>query len=96
MSSTIILSSPPVPLSILHFLSFPCGTLSKGVNRGCATLLAGVLGVGGHHLATAFGKKGEPIVLGALVFILGKRRTSCEAKGMKMVSGCKKEKKKKQ
>ncbi|KAL1338317.1 hypothetical protein AAHE18_10G203500 [Arachis hypogaea] len=46
------------------------GTLSKGLNRGCATLLAGALGVGAQHLAIAFGKKGEPIVLGALLFIL--------------------------
>ncbi|MED6111715.1 hypothetical protein PIB30_054892 [Stylosanthes scabra] len=46
------------------------GTLSKGINRGCATLLAGALGIGGQHLATAFGKRGEPVVLGALVFIL--------------------------
>lgn len=47
-------------------------TLSKSLNRGCATLLAGALGVGGHHLATAVGKRGEAIVLGTLVFILGK------------------------
>ncbi|MED6106171.1 hypothetical protein PIB30_002622 [Stylosanthes scabra] len=46
------------------------GTLSKGINRGCATLLAGALGIGAQHLATAFGQSGEPLVLGALVFIL--------------------------
>ncbi|KAL2345301.1 hypothetical protein Fmac_006586 [Flemingia macrophylla] len=46
-------------------------TLSKGLNRGCATLLAGALGVGGQHLATAFGESAEPVVLGILVFILG-------------------------
>ena len=52
---------------------FSGATLSKGLNRGCATLLAGALGVGGQHLATTFGERGEPIILGALVFILGKR-----------------------
>lgn len=50
----------------------PGATLSKSLNRGCATLLAGALGVGGHHLATAVGERGEAIVLGILVFILGK------------------------
>ncbi|KAI4348882.1 hypothetical protein L6164_009548 [Bauhinia variegata] len=46
------------------------GTLSRGLNRGFATLLAGALGVGGQHLATLCGEIGEPIVLGALVFFL--------------------------
>ncbi|CAL0310009.1 unnamed protein product [Lupinus luteus] len=46
------------------------GTLGKCLNRGCATLLAGALGVGAKHLATALGKRGEPIILGGLVFIL--------------------------
>jgi len=41
------------------------------LNRGCATLLAGALGVGGQHLANAFGEREKPIVLGILVFILG-------------------------
>jgi len=41
------------------------------LNRGCATLLAGALGVGGQHLATTFGEREKPIVLGILVFILG-------------------------
>jgi uncharacterized membrane protein YccC len=47
-------------------------TLSKSINRGCATLIAGALGVGGHHLATTVGERGEAFVLGTLVFILGK------------------------
>ncbi|OIV92282.1 hypothetical protein TanjilG_00300 [Lupinus angustifolius] len=46
------------------------GTLGKCLNRGCATLLAGALGVGAKHLATTLGKRGEPIILGGLVFIL--------------------------
>ncbi|KAK4478794.1 hypothetical protein RD792_014293 [Penstemon davidsonii] len=48
------------------------GTLSKSINRGCATLVAGALGVGAEYLAGLCGEKGEPIVLGILVFILGK------------------------
>ncbi|OWM79031.1 aluminum-activated malate transporter 8 [Punica granatum] len=51
------------------------GTLSRGINRGCATLLAGTLGVGSQHLACLFGKEGEPIVLGILVFFLGAAAT---------------------
>lgn len=46
-------------------------TLSKGMNRGLATLLAGVLGIGAKYLASLFGPKAEPIVLGCLVFLLG-------------------------
>ncbi|KAI4382221.1 hypothetical protein MLD38_008210 [Melastoma candidum] len=45
-------------------------TLSKGLNRGMATVLAGVLGVIAHHLASLSGKIGEPILLGLLVFLL--------------------------
>ena len=47
------------------------GTLSKCINRGCATLVAGALGFGSQHLASLFGERGEPVVLGALVFIMG-------------------------
>lgn len=46
-------------------------TLSKGLNRGMATLLAGALGVLAHHLASLSGKIGEPILLGFLVFLQG-------------------------
>lgn len=48
------------------------GTLSKSINRGCATLLAGALGVGAEYIADLCGDKGEPIVLGLMVFFLGK------------------------
>ncbi|VVA97261.1 unnamed protein product [Arabis nemorensis] len=51
------------------------GTLSKSLNRGFATLIAGSLGVGAVHLARFFGHKGEPIVLGILVFLLGAAAT---------------------
>ncbi|KAL1549257.1 aluminum-activated malate transporter 8-like [Salvia divinorum] len=46
------------------------GTISKSLNRGGATLLAGALGVGAEYLANLCGERGEPIVLGLLVFIL--------------------------
>ncbi|XP_050228924.1 aluminum-activated malate transporter 8 [Mercurialis annua] len=51
------------------------GTLLKSLNRGFATLLAGALGVGAHHLASLFGNKGEPIVIGILVFLLASAST---------------------
>ncbi|KAG6427586.1 hypothetical protein SASPL_111832 [Salvia splendens] len=46
------------------------GTISKSLNRGGATLLAGALGVGAEYLANLCGERGEPIVLAILVFIL--------------------------
>ncbi|KAL7096483.1 hypothetical protein ACP275_10G082500 [Erythranthe tilingii] len=51
------------------------GTLSKSINRGVATLLAGALGVGAEYLAGLCGDKGEPIVLGLLVFLLAATST---------------------
>lgn len=48
------------------------GTLSKGLNRAFATLLAGALGVAAHQIAIHCGEKGEPILLGLFVFALGK------------------------
>ncbi|XP_073023888.1 aluminum-activated malate transporter 2-like [Primulina eburnea] len=44
-------------------------TLGKGLNRGFATLVAGVLGIGTHHLAIVSGKIGQPILIGLLVFL---------------------------
>ncbi|KAL8505171.1 hypothetical protein ACS0TY_016400 [Phlomoides rotata] len=46
------------------------GTLSKSINRGCATLVAGALGVGAEYLASVCGEKGEPVILGLMVFFL--------------------------
>ncbi|KAF3778860.1 Aluminum-activated malate transporter 8 [Nymphaea thermarum] len=51
------------------------GTLSKGLNRGFATLLAGALGVGVHYLGRLSGEKGEPIILGVFVFLLAAAAT---------------------
>ncbi|KAL5709112.1 hypothetical protein ACHQM5_019834 [Ranunculus cassubicifolius] len=58
-------------LTVVVVLEFSVGaTLGKCINRGLATLLAGALGVGAQHLATLAGKKGEPIILSFLVFLL--------------------------
>lgn len=51
--------------------SFSGATLGKCLNRGLATLAAGALGVGAHHLASLSGHIGEPILLGFLVFLQG-------------------------
>ncbi|XWS66557.1 hypothetical protein CRYUN_Cryun05aG0209900 [Craigia yunnanensis] len=51
------------------------GTLYKGLNRGFATFLAGALGIGADYFASLFGKKGEAIVIGILVFLLGAAAT---------------------
>ncbi|MCL7035224.1 hypothetical protein MKW94_005365, partial [Papaver nudicaule] len=57
-------------LTVVVVFEFSVGaTLGKGLNRGMATLLAGVLGVGAHHLATLGGVKGEPVLLCLFVFV---------------------------
>ncbi|XP_076883200.1 aluminum-activated malate transporter 8-like [Bidens hawaiensis] len=58
-------------LTVVVVFEYTAGaTLCKGMNRGLATLLAGVLGIGAKYLASLFGSKAEPIVLGFLVFLL--------------------------
>ncbi|RZC78532.1 hypothetical protein C5167_002727 [Papaver somniferum] len=58
-------------LTVVVVFEFSVGaTLGKGLNRGIATLLAGVLGVGAHHLAALAGDKGEPVLLCLFVFLL--------------------------
>ncbi|GJN02992.1 hypothetical protein PR202_ga20388 [Eleusine coracana subsp. coracana] len=47
------------------------GTLSKGLNRAFATLVAGFIAVGAHKVADLCGDKGEPILLALFVFLLG-------------------------
>ncbi|CAM8886419.1 unnamed protein product [Rhodiola kirilowii] len=57
-------------MTVVVVFEFSVGaTLSKGLNRGLATLLAGALGVGAHHLASLSGHVAEPILLGLFVFI---------------------------
>ncbi|KAH7680723.1 Aluminum-activated malate transporter protein [Dioscorea alata] len=51
------------------------GTLCKGLNRTFATLLAGALGLGAHHIAILCGEKGEPILIGIFVFFLSSAAT---------------------
>ncbi|KAM3199013.1 aluminum-activated malate transporter 8-like [Capsicum annuum] len=59
-------------LTVVVVFEFTAGaTLCKCLNRGFATLTAGALGVGAKYFADLFGKEGEPIVLGFLVFTLG-------------------------
>ncbi|XP_024028416.1 aluminum-activated malate transporter 8 [Morus notabilis] len=63
-------------LTVVVVFEFSVGaTLGKGLNRGFATLLAGALGVGALHLSSLFGKEGEPVVLGILVFLLAAAAT---------------------
>lgn len=51
--------------------------LSKSLNRSFATLLGGSMGVGAKYLADISGDKGEPVVLGLFVFILGTASQFC-------------------
>ncbi|KAK7257586.1 hypothetical protein RIF29_31657 [Crotalaria pallida] len=45
-------------------------TLGKGLNRGLATLVAGAMGLGSYYLASSTGDIVQPIILGAVVFLL--------------------------
>jgi uncharacterized membrane protein YccC len=57
-----------------YVLSVTGATLSKGLNRGFATLVAGCIAVGAHKLAELaedFGVQGEPISLTVFVFFIG-------------------------
>jgi len=63
-------------LTVVLVMEFTVGAaISKGLNRACATFLAGALGIGAHHLAILFGEKGEPVVLGLLVFVIAAMAT---------------------
>ncbi|KAK0582289.1 hypothetical protein LWI29_023761 [Acer saccharum] len=58
-------------LTVVVVFEFTVGqTVSRGLNNSFATLLACVLGIGANHLASLSGEKGEPIILGILVFLL--------------------------
>ncbi|XP_062017576.1 aluminum-activated malate transporter 2-like [Rosa rugosa] len=57
-------------VTVIVVFEFSVGaTLGKGLNRGLATLVAGALGIGAHHLASLSGHIGEPILLGIFVFL---------------------------
>ncbi|KAL2503116.1 Aluminum-activated malate transporter 8 [Forsythia ovata] len=63
-------------LTVVVVFEYTVGaTLSKCLNRGFATLLAGALGIGAEYLATLCGEKGEPVLLGILVFLLATTST---------------------
>ncbi|KNA24066.1 hypothetical protein SOVF_019110 [Spinacia oleracea] len=57
-------------MTVVVVFEFTVGaTLGKGFNRAMATLIAGGLGVGAHHLANLCGKIGEPVLIGLFVYI---------------------------
>lgn len=59
-------------MTVVVVFEFTVGaTLSKGLNRSCATLLAGLLGVGVSYVAELTGKNCERVILGVSVFVLG-------------------------
>ncbi|KAJ4724888.1 Aluminum-activated malate transporter [Melia azedarach] len=58
-------------LTVVVVFEFSVGaTLGKGLNRMCATLLGGALGVGVHMIACHSGRDGEPVVIAVFVFII--------------------------
>ncbi|XP_074289603.1 aluminum-activated malate transporter 8-like [Silene latifolia] len=58
-------------MTVVVIFEFTVGaTLGKGLNRATATLVAGGLGIGTHHLASLCGKIGEPMLIGSFVFLL--------------------------
>lgn len=55
---------------VFFSLSLSGATLSKGLNRAFATMLAGALAVGVHYLANR-SNRAEPAIIGVFVFIIG-------------------------
>ncbi|KAI3911765.1 hypothetical protein MKW92_032113 [Papaver armeniacum] len=63
-------------LTVVVVFEFSVGaTLSKGINRGLATFVAGSLGLGVHYLASLPGETGEPVLLCFSVFLLAAAAT---------------------
>ncbi|KAL2920697.1 Aluminum-activated malate transporter 2 [Bienertia sinuspersici] len=63
-------------ITVVVVFEFTVGaTLGKGLNRATATLIAGGLGIGAHHLASLCGKIGEPILIGLFVYIFAATST---------------------
>ncbi|XP_060195355.1 aluminum-activated malate transporter 8-like [Lycium barbarum] len=60
-------------LTVVVVFEFSAGaTISKSINRGFGTALAGALGLGAKYLAELIGKeRPDPVVLEVLVFIVG-------------------------
>nr|KYP39387.1 hypothetical protein KK1_039325 [Cajanus cajan] len=66
-----------VVFTIFEFYQFDCvthagATLGKGFNRGFATFLAGAMGLGSYYMVNSMsmGHIVEPILLGALIFLI--------------------------
>lgn len=53
------------------FDEFPGAAISKCLNRIMGTCLAGFLAVGIHWIARKSGDEIEPVIMGALIFLLG-------------------------
>ncbi|KAH9327058.1 hypothetical protein KI387_007236, partial [Taxus chinensis] len=63
-------------MTVVVVFEFTAGaTLSKGLNRGIATLVGGYLAVCVGYIAGKAGKIGEPVVIGSSCFILGTAAT---------------------
>ncbi|KAG9452667.1 hypothetical protein H6P81_005571 [Aristolochia fimbriata] len=63
-------------MTVVVVFEFTVGaTLSKGMNRGMATLTAGCLAVGVHSVAIQFGEKIEPVILVIAVFLTASTAT---------------------
>ena len=61
-----------VNIHVLHAdLAATGATLSRGLNRTFATLVAVFLAVGAHMAANLCGENGEPILLSVFVFLVG-------------------------
>ncbi|KAF3494149.1 hypothetical protein DY000_02054531 [Brassica cretica] len=59
-------------MTVVVVFEFSVGaTLSKGLNRGVATLVGGGLALGAHQLASFSGRTIEPILLATFVFVTG-------------------------
>ncbi|RID57126.1 hypothetical protein BRARA_F00526 [Brassica rapa] len=67
-------------MTVVVVFEFSVGaTLGKGINRAVATLVAGGLGIGAHHLASLSGPTIEPILLAIFVFVQEFREEYFEA-----------------
>ncbi|CAN6228056.1 unnamed protein product [Urochloa humidicola] len=63
-------------ITVLFVMEFTVGaTLSKGIYRVLATLVAGILAVGAHLVARLCGEVGEPVVLAVFVFLVASAAT---------------------
>eukprot|EP01018_Ginkgo_biloba_P034045 Gb_21421 [translate_table: standard] len=63
-------------MTVVVVFEFTAGaTLSKGLNRGMGTLVAGILGILVGYSSNEAGTTGQAIIIGASVFILGTAST---------------------